>query len=282
MRLPDRSANGLFEAMATVTAGLGKRDISDALVAVINAICRVDSLCIVAFPRDARPVVLHECTDRQLVPAAGDLNQYLEGAYLLDPFYRATGEGYASGCYTLMEVAPDDFVHSEYFRLYYRFSHLVDELGYLLRLDDGSCIHISIAKIESFSAEAVAAYQNIAPWLLTILERQWAGTQLKTEVSATDIDMHKHLNHAFEHFGRSLLTERECEIARLILHGHSTKSMAAKLDISMETVKVHRRNLYQKLDISSQPELFSLFLESLAVAGGEADIDPLEAYHQPA
>jgi DNA-binding CsgD family transcriptional regulator len=34
--------------------------------------------------------------------------------------------------------------------------------------------------------------------------------------------------------------------------------MALLLDISVETVKVHRRHIYKKLLISSQAELFSL------------------------
>ena len=37
-------------------------------------------------------------------------------------------------------------------------------------------------------------------------------------------------------------------------------SMARLLAISAETVKVHRRNLYAKLGIASQAELFSQFL----------------------
>ena len=40
-------------------------------------------------------------------------------------------------------------------------------------------------------------------------------------------------------------------------------AMAERLAISPETVKVHRRHLYAKLDISSQPELFSLFIQAL-------------------
>mgnify|MGYP000008480864 CR=1 FL=1 len=281
MMTPGIQTNGMFEAMAVVTAGLGKRDIAEALVGVIKSICPVDSVCVMAFPKDARPKLLHENTVMGVVAPAGDMTQYLDGAYLLDPFYQAAKAQKATGCYALKELAPDDFFNSEYFRLYYRFSHLVDELAYLLALDDGSYIHVSIAKVEAFSETERSTILAITPWVLSVLERQWAGTNLKTEVSANDIDMHKHVRHAFEHFGSSVLTERECEIARLILHGHSTKSMAVKLDISIETVKVHRRNLYQKLDISSQPELFSLFLESLAVAGGDDHVDPLQAYHQP-
>ncbi len=56
------------------------------------------------------------------------------------------------------------------------------------------------------------------------------------------------------------LTRREAEIAEAMLAGHSSKSMARLLAISAETVKVHRRNLYAKLGIASQAELFSMFL----------------------
>lgn len=48
-----------------------------------------------------------------------------------------------------------------------------------------------------------------------------------------------------------------------MLRGFSSKAMAERLKISPDTVKVYRRHLYAKLDISSQQELFSLFIQSL-------------------
>ncbi|MBN3821885.1 helix-turn-helix transcriptional regulator, partial [Paraburkholderia sp. Se-20369] len=68
-------------------------------------------------------------------------------------------------------------------------------------------------------------------------------------------------------FGADLLTDREMSIARMVLRGNSSKAIAEKLAISPETVKVHRRHLYAKLGISSQPELFSRFIQAL----GEQD-----------
>ena len=68
---------------------------------------------------------------------------------------------------------------------------------------------------------------------------------------------------ALSQFGCGVLSDRELEIARLILRGFSSKAMAERLKISPDTIKVHRRHLYAKLDISSQPELFSLFIQSL-------------------
>lgn len=67
---------------------------------------------------------------------------------------------------------------------------------------------------------------------------------------------------ALSRFGAGVLSARERETARLILRGYSSKAMAGRLAISPETVKVHRRNLYTKLGISSQSELFSLFIQA--------------------
>ena len=61
-----------------------------------------------------------------------------------------------------------------------------------------------------------------------------------------------------------MLTKREREITRLLLRGHSTKSVARELDIAPGTVMVHKRNLFAKLGITSQYELFSLFIEKLS------------------
>jgi DNA-binding CsgD family transcriptional regulator len=57
------------------------------------------------------------------------------------------------------------------------------------------------------------------------------------------------------------LTQREIEVALMILAGHSTKNMAKLLGVSPATAKVHRRNLYRKLNISSQSTLFLLIMD---------------------
>jgi len=63
---------------------------------------------------------------------------------------------------------------------------------------------------------------------------------------------------------------------KCILHGHSSKSLASKLNISLSTVKIHRKNIYQKLDIATQSELFSLCIQSLSVKGLDVNDDPLQ------
>ncbi|MBS0975761.1 response regulator transcription factor, partial [Serratia rubidaea] len=59
---------------------------------------------------------------------------------------------------------------------------------------------------------------------------------------------------------RAMLTPREREIVDLILAGQGSPQIAARLFISLGTVKNHRKNIYGKLGIGSQAELFSLLL----------------------
>jgi two-component system response regulator NreC len=52
-----------------------------------------------------------------------------------------------------------------------------------------------------------------------------------------------------------LLTNREREVLQLTAEGYSIKDIAAHLSISDKTVRTHRKNLVQKLDIHSTAEL---------------------------
>ena len=56
----------------------------------------------------------------------------------------------------------------------------------------------------------------------------------------------------------SLMTPRELEIFLLVADGLSNKSIAARLDISLQTVKLHRGRVMQKLQLDSVADLVRL------------------------
>ncbi len=103
------------------------------------------------------------------------------------------------------------------------------------------------------------------------------GTHLLLEPSPACICAPQ-LHNALENFGSSVLTEREAQVINLVLHGHSTRTLAEQLSISMETVKLHRKHAYAKLQISSQAELFYLFIDSVMSARNYAGGDTLRDY----
>ncbi len=56
------------------------------------------------------------------------------------------------------------------------------------------------------------------------------------------------------------LTDREIDICLLILKGYPSTSISEKLGITVGTVKNHRKNIYRKLDITSERELFLMLI----------------------
>ena len=62
---------------------------------------------------------------------------------------------------------------------------------------------------------------------------------------------------------RISLSPRQAEVALLILRGNSSVSIGLRLGVSPQTVKVFRKQLYRKCEISSQAELFNMLLPLL-------------------
>jgi len=58
-----------------------------------------------------------------------------------------------------------------------------------------------------------------------------------------------------------LLTAREFDVAARIVLGYNSNAIALDLDISVNTVLTHRRNLYEKIGIGTQNQLFALVVE---------------------
>lgn len=64
------------------------------------------------------------------------------------------------------------------------------------------------------------------------------------------------------------LSEREAEILRLIVQGHTNRQIAAGLSLSVRTVEYHRANLMDKLGLHSRAELVRYAAEHGLLGGG--------------
>lgn len=206
------------------------------------------------------------------------IESYFDGPYLLDPFYRAGANGLQSGLYHLSDVSPLGFSASEYYEKFYSASKVKDEIGFIIQLENSCFTNISLIRVNhsSFTQEERTNLLNAIPIIQSSIKLLWSENKENYGHQATPL--HSQLESALSVFGSSILTKRECEIVNMYLHGHNTKSIADTLCISDHTVSLHRKNSYSKLKISSQAELFHLFIESLSCVDIKQELDPLEVY----
>lgn len=183
------------------------------------------------------------------------VDRYLAGAFVLDPFHDALLADPSERLLVMRRLAPDDFTETEYFRQHYATTRIVDEIGFVMQLEKGFVAVLSLSRTgvaPLFSDAEIDRFDEVAPLVSALAGRHWQAVP----GALLDLD-HPSPAARIEH---PLLTKRELEIVTLILKGHSNLSLSGVLALSPNTVKVHRRQIYSKLRISSQAELFALFL----------------------
>ena len=255
------------EAFAHVDAP----DALDYLASALEHLVGIESVMISLEHRERPPQLLYQRGIAQEYQVS-ILERYFSAGYLLDPFCLAVEQGLAQGFYHLEEIAPDDFFDSEYYRAYYLKAGCSEDSYYIV--DTGNDTKISVSLFQGFGGESLRGEQlnllrAVEPLVREFISEfslrgmQRIATVQGPQDARVGDDLKQRVQSAFEHFGCDLLTEREREVAHMVLRGHSVKSTASELGISPETVRMHRKNLYLKLEVGSQSELFALFIEWL-------------------
>ena len=222
------------------------------LVRLLDQYVPFDSWVVLLFSSEHKPLVFAECPGQDGEPDHL-FQDYLNGLYLLDPFYIASREHSRTGLLRLAEVAPEHFELTEYYQRYFRLNVVADEIQFNCQQPDGRTLCLSLGSKQRFDPQQIALLSLIQPWVLGLL-RQRLPHELN-QVSAPEQPIHN------DGWGAQL-TARELDVGRLMLSGCSSKEIARKLEISVETVKVHKKHMYSKLGIKSQSELFSIFLQA--------------------
>jgi len=201
------------------------------------------------------------------------IDTYDSGAYLLDPFYRIAIDEKAEGPFTINDVGPEGFQDSEYYDLFYKRLGFTDEICILFQFEDKAIVSISVVRHigdQPFNRDEVKQLNSVYPLVKSLLVK-WRQNLEQPESA----NLEWQLDNALMNFGSSILTPRESKILHLILHGYAIKTIAEKLENSVETIKHHRKKIYIKLDVSSQSELFYLFIASLKAMPEGSSADPL-------
>lgn len=238
------------------------------LVAWLESCVPLDNLTILSYGRDGRPKCLLTHSKEKNVHARFD-SAYCTGIYLLDPFFVVDRAGAPSGLYRLEDIVPDHFAASDYYLKYYRDTHILDEMTYLVRISADVSIHICLGRDTSSGETFVAAEWEkalaIQPVVAALAGRHWSGLEAAPTAHAQDT-MTEFREQCEKTYG-IVLTARQSQTALLILRGHSSRSIARLMGVSVQTVKVFRKQIHTRCAVSSQAELFVMMMPVLVRLG---------------
>ncbi|MEE4279854.1 MAG: LuxR C-terminal-related transcriptional regulator [Halieaceae bacterium] len=233
------------------------------------------------FHRELPPRVLyHEIPPQARVT---QIEAYLEGPYREDPFFQAAINRPKNRVYLLSRLTAGRLKTSDYYRDYYEHTGTVDEAAYLAPLAGGNVINLALMRLPQHGEFSEAEFQLLYSLADPVSELLRAHSSFASfavkNLLQPEID--HQIDLAFRTFGSAMLSPREKDVLELMLRGYGTDTSAARLGIARETIRRHRKNIYRKLDVSSQTDLFSLFLNAMSCLSEADGRDPLTIYMGP-
>lgn len=223
-----------------------------------------DNVTILAYFQNRVPVLL--LTKGNEPEAYKNINKiYLAGVYLLDPFHDLHVNTAPVGVYWLRDISPDKFQNTRYYLDYYKRTKMCDELAFITYPTPGVSVHVCLGRDatsnKNFTPKTLAKARKAAPIVNALAQRHWSG--LKSEGAYDGGEMITRLIETMMNYHKVRLSPRQAEVAILVLRGHSSVSIGLRLGISFQTVKVFRKQLYKKCNISTQAQLFTLMIPIL-------------------
>lgn len=149
----------------------------------------------------------------------------------------------------------DDIASSMYRRDCYELTGIEDRMS-LVRTGRHKQMAVSMYRSHdsgAFSKDAQETLTRLGGVLLAVIDQHFYARKRRLAITAQD-HAH-HLRHCFP-----ALSPRECEVASMVIAGHTAAAIAKTLGISETTVITHRKNAYQRLGVENLRELLQLLM----------------------
>lgn len=143
---------GMHASLGRAIEQIGGNRFWKQLILLLRQHLPFDNALAIFYPANGVPVALEEY-DAEPHAGPASMLAYLNGLYLLDPFYQACREGLASGLYRLEEIAPDHFRQSEYYLSYFHDNVLEDEVQFILQVPGQGALSLSLGMQRIFTDE---------------------------------------------------------------------------------------------------------------------------------
>ena len=257
-------------ALAVVIDAIGTDRLGAAVDAALRPKLSFDMSCAYLFRFNRNAIMVHGGYDQSV--SEKTISAYVRGGYLHDPFYVACINNHPAGLWRMSNLAPDCFYSSGFSVskdihpcVCTEHGTSIEEVGYIIPIGHQVAIVYTLMRSTQnggFGEAEMELLDSVAPIVTAAFEMHFKIRYSQSHTIATSSD--NKLEDAFIEMLKGQLTETQSLIAKLILQGHSNTSIARELKISEGTVKVHKHNIYQRLAISTHPELFRLFIDYIS------------------
>jgi DNA-binding CsgD family transcriptional regulator len=255
--------------VARIIDGIGRDTLSLRVLSALAALVDFEHTGLFVFQRACRPRdVLAPYLDGAFH------RRYCGGTYKLDPFYKVAQETSAGGVFRMRELDPGYHRYLDGYEMGPGLadlglaapagedavgqarSQLCEEIGYLLPIAGGRVVHIPLIRSMArcpFADDDIERLRGLASILQAAFDQHFrtlSDTDTTDDAGPGDDVLRRRLIAG--------LTPRELEVARRVAAGLTSAELGRQLGIARQTVKVHRKNVYRKLDVGSQAELARL------------------------
>ena len=260
------------DVLENLGASVGLENFYAAALSCLGGLVDHDMHWAITYACDHRPIVhLHKV----IADSESGINRtlirdvYEAGYYRFDPFYRYWQANVKPGVARMNDIV-EDKTDNDYIENFMPITGVEDDVVLFCQISTETAIGLCLERRKPFSSSELKKLDKVFPLFngLAHSHSRIAGID-KSENSQGGLAP-INFGEAFSEFLPGELTPRERQIVRLVLVGFDNASISRRLGVSVGTIKNHRKRIHAKIDITSERELFSLFLSYLT------KIDPSE------
>lgn len=251
--------------------GLGGRDaVAEDLLRLVDAHVPVAQCTIFAFEEGRKPQIV-AIGDRSRTRDLPHIAQaYVTEFYRQDPLMeviRKDGEAARqsrqkatdAAPYTVLQrQRPQDIAHPQYRHTCYTLPQVAERLAILTRLEGRRWFSVHFYRgLEHgpFDAESLSTMQAFAPLVVHAVRLHHASQTL--DGGLADMLLARLVQ-------RFALTQRDQDVVRSLMQGHSAEVMAERLGLTVASARTYQKRVYRKLGVGGSRELLGLLMEPAA------------------
>lgn len=251
-----------------ISQNIGLNEFDRTLFTFLNEILFIDHFAVFTYSEEEGAGHLFTRSIMPADEAEGLAKDYVDEYHLRDPYFSQGKEQQGGRDGKPVHPSLKDEYDPEYRDHFFIQHNLVDKVSITRKVDEGYiyCNYYRIGESGQFTPRERQLFDCILPLITNLIACHFKILRLHGESNPDEAPTARSLVHSIisrrvQPFDK--LTKRESEVCERILVGFTSTGISLDLDIAESSVNTYRRRAYEKLEIATQNELFSMCISAL-------------------